>query len=266
MDSWKPAASQRRSARHVAGRRRARRRGGVGSISTTPEAWRATVQRIDRCLGAGHGAGQGLQLDGGLRLVADDRAQSRAGRRPRRTAAPRSWSPVPGPRRRGQRTASARGGRRRTDRPPLPGGPRPRPCATAPGSRPPHPASRSARGDPRARSCAGRRPGARRPTACHRCRSPGRRRPAPSTGSARPCSVRHDGDVGVVVLDADGGKVEVGGQLRGEVLGVQVVGDHLRGHVVERHAGGRWPAGTTGRWPGARGRRCGGWRPRRRRG
>lgn len=39
--------------------------------------------------------------------------------------------------------------------------------------------------------------------------------------------------VGVVVLDAPGGQVQVQGHLRGEVLGVQVVDNHLRGDAEQ---------------------------------
>ena len=48
--------------------------------------------------------------------------------------------------------------------------------------------------------------------------------------------------MGVVVLDAERGQVELHGELRGQVLGVEVVGDDLRLHPVERT---RWSSACT---------------------
>ena len=236
--------------------------GSRRSAPSSPSA-RATVPVVRRRARPIDRPRQGLQLDCGLRLVAHAGAGPRGGwrRRPNRrpmlvvrsvagrwtrsstaphggstSASARSTAPA---RRRSSHTAAIRHGSRM--------------AATPPGMR-----HRDQVADPLVAATA-RPPAPRRPTSCRRARSPARRRRSPTTGSVRPCSHHARGDVGVVVLHADGRQVEL-----------------ERPAWSDRYSGWRSWATTSGidavqvaevvdglqerpvRGRGARGRRCGG--------
>ncbi len=199
MASWNPAAStatatpRSRSSTQPGDERRRIQERHPGPVR---DRHRAVV---GRCVGAVHAAGQRLELDRRLRLVADrappaeqhrDGVEQPAHARGDR----REWAGRRGPARRPAGPASM---------PASTSAAASRPAATAAhtaairhGSRMAAHAARHAApvgGGRRARSRRGRRRGTRRPTACRRGRSPGRRRRAPSTGAcgrARPCTRR----------------------------------------------------------------------------
>ena len=228
-----------------------------------------TVARTTHASAAVDRARERLQLDRGLRLVADARAAARATPRPRRTAGPCWSSPARGRARRGRQTACTVAASTSAN------------CVRRIGARELRPDRRHAprladRGDSsrhrdatempdRARTRRSRRPGARRPRACRRRRSRARRTRARAPVPVRPCSTMHAATCAWWCCTATTRKVEVERELGRQVLRVEIVRDHLGAHAVRAREGGRRPARTTGTSRGARGRRCDGWRRRRRR-
>ena len=167
--------------------------------------------------------GELLELDRRLALVRDALAHAEQRRDRVEQAAHARRAAARSPRGSGGRSAPALERHRPAGRA---RGRRPR-RATARGSPPRRRAAARARGARRARTSRGRSAAARRPRACRRCRSRCRRTRARAPGRCSPCSARHAAACAWWCWTPTSSASCSCAQRVDEVVGVQVVRDHL---------------------------------------